>query len=64
MEWLEQTPDLDAVIIAIGGGGLCGGASAAIKLLKPDCLRVRGRADRLDTMTRSFALGSRSTMPR
>ena len=38
MEWLEQVPDLDAVIIAIGGGGLCGGASAAIKLLKPDCL--------------------------
>src|SRR3954466_13226289 len=38
VEWLEQAPDLEAVIIAIGGGGLCGGASAAIKLLKPDCL--------------------------
>jgi threonine dehydratase len=58
MEWLEQTPDLDAVIIAIGGGGLCGGASAAIKLLKPDCLVFGVEPTGSDTMTRSFAQGS------
>jgi threonine dehydratase len=57
MEWLEQTPDLDAVIIAIGGGGLCGGASAAIKLLKPDCLVFGVEPTGSDTMTRSFAQG-------
>jgi threonine dehydratase len=57
MEWLEQVPDLDAVIIAIGGGGLCGGASAAIKLLKPDCLVFGVEPTGSDTMTRSFALG-------
>jgi threonine dehydratase len=57
-EWLEQVPDLDAVIIAIGGGGLCGGASAAIKLLKPDCLVFGVEPTGSDTMTRSFALGS------
>ena len=56
-EWLEQAPDLDAVIIAIGGGGLCGGASAAIKLLKPDCLVFGVEPTGSDTMTRSFALG-------
>lgn len=56
-EWLEQAPDLDAVIIAIGGGGLCGGASAAIKLLKPGCLVFGVEPTGSDTMTRSFALG-------
>jgi len=58
MEWLEQSPDLDAVIIAIGGGGLCGGASAAIKLLKPDCLVFGVEPTGSDTMTRSFDQGS------
>ena len=57
VEWLEQVPDLDAVIIAIGGGGLCGGASAAIKLLKPDCLVFGVEPTGSDTMTRSFAQG-------
>jgi threonine dehydratase len=58
MEWLEQVPDLDAVIIAIGGGGLAGGASAAIKLIKPDCLVFGVEPTGSDTMTRSFAQGS------
>ena len=58
MEWLEQSPDLDAVIIAIGGGGLCGGASAAIKLVKPGCLVFGVEPTGSDTMTRSFAQGS------
>ena len=57
-EWIEQVPDLDAVIIAIGGGGLCGGASAAIKLLKPDCLVFGVEPTGSDTMTRSFEQGS------
>jgi threonine dehydratase len=57
-EWLEQVPDLDAVIIAIGGGGLCGGASAAIRLLKPECLVFGVEPTGSDTMTRSFAQGS------
>jgi len=58
MEWLEQAPDLDAAIIAIGGGGLAGGASAAIKLLRPDCLVFGVEPTGSDTMTRSFAQGS------
>lgn len=57
LEWLEQVPDLDAAIIAIGGGGLCGGASAAIKLLKPECLVFGVEPAGSDTMTRSFAQG-------
>jgi threonine dehydratase len=34
-ELLLQAPDLEAVIVPIGGGGLAGGLSAAINQLKP-----------------------------
>jgi hypothetical protein len=34
-EWLEQAGPLDAVVIPVGGGGLCAGVSAAIKLNQP-----------------------------
>lgn len=35
VEVVEQIPDVDTVIIAIGGGGLISGAATAIKALKP-----------------------------
>ena len=37
LELLNQLPDLDAVIVPIGGGGLISGIAFAIKSLKPDC---------------------------
>ena len=36
MEWLEQAPDLDALVIPIGGGGLVAGVAAAVKQIRPD----------------------------
>ncbi len=36
LEVLEQVPDVEAIIIPIGGGGLIAGASLAIKHLRPD----------------------------
>jgi len=41
LELLEQLPDLDAVIVAIGGGGLMAGVACAVKALRPSC-RVIG----------------------
>jgi threonine ammonia-lyase medium form len=41
LEILEQTSDIDAVVVPIGGGGLIGGIAAAIKQLKPS-VRVYG----------------------
>lgn len=35
LELLNQIPDLGAVVIPIGGGGLCGGIASAIKTLSP-----------------------------
>ncbi|MDE0129217.1 MAG: pyridoxal-phosphate dependent enzyme [Gammaproteobacteria bacterium] len=36
MEWLEQAPDLDALVIPIGGGGLIAGVGAAVKRMRPE----------------------------
>ena len=36
LEILEDVPDVDVVIVAVGGGGLISGFAAAIKLKKPE----------------------------
>lgn len=41
LEIAEQLPDIDAVLVAIGGGGLVAGLCVALKTLKPD-LRIIG----------------------
>lgn len=41
IEILEQLPDIDAVFIAVGGGGLIGGVGAALKAHNPN-IRVYG----------------------
>ncbi|MBR5472263.1 MAG: threonine ammonia-lyase [Oscillibacter sp.] len=37
LEILEQLPDVEQVIVPIGGGGLISGVACAIKSLRPDC---------------------------
>ncbi len=37
LEFAEQVKDLDAVLVAMGGGGLCGGMGNAIKQIQPNC---------------------------
>ena len=58
LEWCTQAPDLDAVIIPIGGGGLCAGIATAVKLLQPKCLVFGVEPTGADTMHKSFAAGS------
>jgi threonine dehydratase len=58
LEFLVQAPDLDAVIIPIGGGGLCAGMAAAIKQIKPSCAVYGVEPTGADSMARSFAAGS------
>ena len=58
LELCHQIPELDAVIVPIGGGGLCAGVSAAIKLLRPECTVIGVEPEGADTMHRSFAAGS------
>ena len=58
LEFIEQVPELEAVIVPIGGGGLAAGLSTAIKLAKPDCQVFGVEPFGADTMYRSFIAGS------
>ena len=58
LEFATQAPDLDAVIIPIGGGGLCAGMACAFKQLQPACQVIGVEPVGADTMHRSFQAGS------
>jgi threonine dehydratase len=57
LELIRQAPDLDAVIVPVGGGGLAAGVSTAIKLAAPRCQVLGVEPRGADSMTRSFAAG-------
>jgi threonine dehydratase len=57
LELFEQVGNLDAVIIAIGGGGLCAGVASALRQLQPDIEIIGVEPTGADTMHRSFAAG-------
>ena len=57
LEMCEQVPDFDALIVPIGGGGLIGGISNAVKQLRPDVEIIGVEPDGADSMHRSFASG-------
>ncbi|NNG02819.1 MAG: threonine/serine dehydratase [Inquilinus sp.] len=61
-ELCRQAPGLEAVVVAIGGGGLCAGVATAVKLLNPDCEVFGVEPEGADTMHRSFAAGSPQTI--
>jgi threonine dehydratase len=64
LEWLEQVPDLEAVIVPIGGGGLLAGVGCAVKQLHPGCLVLGVEPVGADSMSRSFAAGSPQAIER
>lgn len=57
LEICEDVPDFDAVLVPIGGGGLCSGVAAAAKQLNPRCSVFGIEPRGADTMHRSFASG-------
>jgi threonine dehydratase len=50
LELLEQVPQLEAVVVPIGGGGLIGGIACAIKETRPDIRIVGVQTSRLPSM--------------
>ncbi|HEY6547409.1 MAG TPA: threonine/serine dehydratase, partial [Vicinamibacteria bacterium] len=58
LELVEQAGPLQAVIVPIGGGGLCAGVSAAVKLLSPETLVFGVEPEGADSMRRSFDAGT------
>lgn len=56
-EWARQSPQLDAVIIPIGGGGLAAGVATAFKLMQPSCQVIGVEPTGADGMAQSFRAG-------
>jgi threonine dehydratase len=64
LELMRQAPDLEAVIVPIGGGGLCAGIAAAVKLLNPACQVFGVEPEGADSMHRSFQSGKPEAIPK
>jgi len=56
-ELLDQAPELDAVIVPIGGGGLAAGIAAAVKQRRPEVQVYGVEPTGADTMYRSLLTG-------
>src|SRR4029078_11475360 len=45
LEMLEDAPDLDTIVVPIGGGGLMSGIAIAVRAVKPDIQLIGGEAE-------------------
>jgi len=59
LEFLDDIPDLDAVICPVGGGGLLAGTAVAAKSLRPPIRVIAAEPAGADDAARSFAAGRR-----
>ena len=63
LEILSQLPDVDQVVVSIGGGGLISGIGCAIKSLKPECRVIGVQAAGAASMYISRREGKPTTLP-
>ena len=63
LEMLEQDPDLDVLVIPVGGGGLLGGMAMAAKSLKPTIKVYGAEPSGADDAHRSLLAGKPLPMP-
>ena len=54
LEMLEQEPDLDVIVVPIGGGGLIAGMAVAAKSVKPDVQVIGAQAANFDAVKADF----------
>ncbi|MGQ0601322.1 MAG: threonine/serine dehydratase [Anaerolineales bacterium] len=57
LEFHAQVPDLDTVLVPVGGGGLIAGVAAALKQLNPKVIVIGVEPFGADSMYRSFQSG-------
>jgi threonine dehydratase len=63
LELLEQHPDLEAVIVPIGGGGLIGGIGCALKETNPRIQVIGVQPARLPSVKAALSEGKPVTLP-
>ena len=63
LELYEQNPDLDAVVVPVGGGGLIAGIALALKTLKPTIRIIGAQAETFPSMKVALANGQPTSPP-
>ena len=63
LEIAEQLPDVDVVLVPIGGGGLIAGVASALRQLKPACRIIGVQAAGAASMADSLRVGHILTLP-
>jgi threonine dehydratase len=64
LELMRQVPGLDAVVVPVGGGGLCAGIAAAVKQIDPNCQVFGIEPFGADAMYQSFRAGATARLDR
>lgn len=59
LELLEDVPDLDVVMVPVGGGGLCAGTAVTVAAMRPEAAVIAAEPLAVDDAARSMATGVR-----
>jgi threonine dehydratase len=63
LELLEDRPEIETVLVPVGGGGLISGVALAVKLLKPGIRVIGIEPENADVVSRSLAAGEPLKLP-
>lgn len=63
LEIYEQNPDLDAVIVPVGGGGLIAGVALALKTLNPKIRIIGVQSEAIASMKVALEVGAPTRLP-
>lgn len=63
LELCEQVPELEAVVVPVGGGGLAGGIGVALKSLRPEARLIGVQTEEVPGMRAALDAGERVTVP-
>jgi threonine dehydratase len=63
LELLDDRPEVDTVLVPVGGGGLISGVALAIKLIRPGIRVIGIEPENADVVSRSLEAGSPQKLP-
>ena len=63
LELCEQVPELEAVVVPVGGGGLAGGIGVALKSLRSEARLIGVQTEEVPGMRAALDAGERVTVP-